>query len=677
MKRYLMLTFCAVACVFSVSANAQEPPKPLAHLRFDGDAKDSSGNNTKVLLKNGKFKSDALYVNGKYDMGAERNRATTCKLRTPSLEYDSFTVAMRFKAQEFETKKRNIITAGPSYRWFGLYRNNSGNLTLMLNGHRFERELPVALTTGQWYTIVCGVDLNAGTLRTHVNGKEVSTIKLPAGYKFRVATSRRKDSDKVWTFNNYANATVFHGLVDELVIYGELLPSDVAAALELGSTIQDKSNAEVGDAKKLREGGNVALDGVKTTEQSDASKSPTTFALAVAKKAGDQTQTLGEVASALARAGKFDRAIEVAEMIKPSNGSNLTELTLETIAYAMVDSGEFDRAVKVALLNQEDLDKIYSLNRIAIAMVKAGDRNQVVSTLRQSYDIATKIEMASQKASALHGVGLASIEAGEKGAAAIILQKAAEVALENGDASTKQHLMHELASALAKTGELKQAVIMAQKIEDGFSKAQALDTIASTMFETGNKVEAVNTLNQSLEAALNIDDQMDKDTALQNITWVFAKAGKSKQAAEVARKIEDPDFRSMALDSIETAVDDWKEVAMQKMQETLMRTTAKAQASQMAAVVKTAMEAAPENQDAFSKVSGILMLASLQLNSGDKKEATKSLDNACEVVQRIDDPLKKASLYRQISTKYVEIGDQQRSDTTLAPAVGATLDIKH
>ena len=108
MKRYLMLTVCAVACLFSVSANAQEPPKPLAHFRFDGDAKDSSGHNTRVQLRNAEFKSGALYVNGKYDKGAERNGAITCKIMTPSLDYNAFSVAIRFKAQEFETRKRNI-----------------------------------------------------------------------------------------------------------------------------------------------------------------------------------------------------------------------------------------------------------------------------------------------------------------------------------------------------------------------------------------------------------------------------------------------------------------------------------------------------------------------------------------------------------------------------------------
>lgn len=49
---------------------------------------------------------------------------------TPSLNFKSFTIAMKLKFQSTERQKSNILNGGTSYRWFGLSRSDAGNLSV-------------------------------------------------------------------------------------------------------------------------------------------------------------------------------------------------------------------------------------------------------------------------------------------------------------------------------------------------------------------------------------------------------------------------------------------------------------------------------------------------------------------------------------------------------------------
>ncbi len=206
----------------------------LAHFHFDGNAEDASGRKHQFQLKNTQFKDNALYLNGKYEFsGTPDGYRAVCE--TPLLSDTSFTVAIRFKADSFERRARNILTGGVYSRWFGMHRAKTGNLIITLNNKQFEHEIKdAALQKDKWTVIVCGVDLVARKIMVYLNGQKTTQISLPEDFKLAVATPKnKKKSDKVWTFTNYSNMMVFHGLVDDLIIYNRMLSSDEFSSIPL------------------------------------------------------------------------------------------------------------------------------------------------------------------------------------------------------------------------------------------------------------------------------------------------------------------------------------------------------------------------------------------------------------------------------------------------------------
>jgi hypothetical protein len=206
-----------------------EPPKPLAHYRFRGNANDEDKANPPFALNNTSFKDNALYLNGVYGMSKDPNGYRAVG-RTPKLDYTTFTVALRFKAESFDGKKYNLLTGGTLYRWFGLSRSFRG-LHVTLNNQRFRHEVKEArIEQGKWTVLVCGMDVARRKGVVYLNGVKIEELTLPEGLALEVIGSPAEDSDKVWTFTNYSNGSTFHGLVSELIIYGKLLsPAEVAA----------------------------------------------------------------------------------------------------------------------------------------------------------------------------------------------------------------------------------------------------------------------------------------------------------------------------------------------------------------------------------------------------------------------------------------------------------------
>jgi hypothetical protein len=198
----------------------------LAQFHFDGNAADASGRDHWFSLKNTVFKDNALYLNGKYEHGSGTDGyRAQCEL--PELNYDGFTVALRFKSESFAGTKNTLLVGGTSYRWFSLSRSPEGSLQIGLNNQDLMRAIPdTRIDEDRWYVVMCGVDLKEGRIVAYLDSKKVGEIRLPKGFKLRVATSPAAESDKLWLFTNYSNARVFHGLIDEFIVFDRMLTSD-------------------------------------------------------------------------------------------------------------------------------------------------------------------------------------------------------------------------------------------------------------------------------------------------------------------------------------------------------------------------------------------------------------------------------------------------------------------
>lgn len=198
----------------------------LARWRFNGNAKNEVLGGSEFALKQTTFQDNALYLNGKYELerGGDGFRAVGI---TPPLDYRHFTVALRFKADDSAPQRAGapmpLLVGSTSMRWFGLHMI-SNDLYVSFNNQQFFRRINgVQIKRGDWIVIACGVDLDDGNVIVYSNRKKGEELRLPEGFKLEVAAPQYQGYPKEWTFTNYSNGLVFHGLVDELIIYPKIL----------------------------------------------------------------------------------------------------------------------------------------------------------------------------------------------------------------------------------------------------------------------------------------------------------------------------------------------------------------------------------------------------------------------------------------------------------------------
>lgn len=220
---------CGCTAILAAPGSKDDKPRAesVAHFRFDGNAKNEGKGEAEFEFKNTEFKDKSLYLNGLYEHNPlEKGFRAVCK--TPKLDYEKFSVALRFKAQEFGEGRSTLFMGGTSYRWFGLGRSAGGKLVVTFNNMDFIKEIEGAtLEKGKWTVVACSVDVPGRKVIVTLNGKKAGVIDLPKDFELRIVKSEAKDRDKNWTFTNYAGGwPAFHGLVDELLIYGRPLSAE-------------------------------------------------------------------------------------------------------------------------------------------------------------------------------------------------------------------------------------------------------------------------------------------------------------------------------------------------------------------------------------------------------------------------------------------------------------------
>ncbi len=257
----------------------------LARFRFNGNAKNEGQGEAKFELQNTQFKDNALFLNGKYEFGGDKDGyRAVCS--TPKIDYTTFTVALRLKAKGFNLGT-NLLTGGTNYRWFGMHRSNAGNLVVTLNNQAFAHEIKGAtLDEGKWLVVACGVDIPKRKIIACLNGKKVAHIDLPKEFELEIVKAQL-GGDKVWSFTNYSNGNVFHGLVDELLIYDRTLNVEELEKLPLPEQ-PGKNGIVAAGAKleKLFDGGLVLTEGVAVAPDGMVYFSDITFSFAAKDKKG-------------------------------------------------------------------------------------------------------------------------------------------------------------------------------------------------------------------------------------------------------------------------------------------------------------------------------------------------------------------------------------------------------
>lgn len=223
------------------TAGSPKLPNVIAHYEFDGNANELNGTGFAFDLRNTQFNNGALVLNGQYEHAA-RGFGYRAIANTPNQSYDSFTVAVRFKAQSFADRNKTILCGGRSYRWFQICAGQDNAVSVTLNNQRISHTFQnLKLRPGRWHQIACAVDIPKGFVAVVLDSNRAEVFRLPPGFKLDVVGSNREQSDKNWMFTNYSFGDAFYGLIDELTILRGTMQA--SAFRETIATLKEQTSA--------------------------------------------------------------------------------------------------------------------------------------------------------------------------------------------------------------------------------------------------------------------------------------------------------------------------------------------------------------------------------------------------------------------------------------------------
>ena len=75
------------------------------------------------------------------------------------------------------------------------------------------------LTTNQWHQLAVSVNAASGRVLVWLNGVRIREARLAPGFQFNVEGTPAAATERVFNFNNYGNATSFHGAIDNFKVY--------------------------------------------------------------------------------------------------------------------------------------------------------------------------------------------------------------------------------------------------------------------------------------------------------------------------------------------------------------------------------------------------------------------------------------------------------------------------
>ncbi len=227
-----------------VLTDSPRVPNVIAHYEFEGNAAELNGTGFPFDLKNTEFENGALSLNGQYgNSGRGAGGGFQAIANTPNQNYESFTVAVRFKAESFGARNSTILCGGRSYRWFEIGAGRGNSVGVSFNNHRVSHTFQgLTLRPGRWHRIGCAVDIPKKMVAMVLDNNRPEVFQLPADFKLDVVGSNAEERDKNWTFTNYSNANTFHGLVDELTILKGTMSAD--AFEETIAKLKDRPSAK-------------------------------------------------------------------------------------------------------------------------------------------------------------------------------------------------------------------------------------------------------------------------------------------------------------------------------------------------------------------------------------------------------------------------------------------------
>lgn len=220
-------------------------PVALASYTFEGTAIDVASTNPPMTLANAPMVGGALSLNGIYGLGNPNGYLALATVN--GLTYGAFSFRLEFNPISLSEPFINLISAGPSTRWLGV-SVEYGELSLRLALKDFNWLFPcpgAVLATNRWHQLAVSVNAAGGSILVWLNGSRIREVRLPPGFQFNVEGTAAAATECVFNFNNYGNATSFHGAIDNFKVYNRSITDAEMRTLFLPVLTATRSGGQI------------------------------------------------------------------------------------------------------------------------------------------------------------------------------------------------------------------------------------------------------------------------------------------------------------------------------------------------------------------------------------------------------------------------------------------------
>ncbi|HEY9599940.1 MAG TPA: hypothetical protein V6D33_19945 [Cyanophyceae cyanobacterium] len=276
---------------------------------------------------------------------------------------------------------------------------------------------------------------------------------------------------------------------------------------------------------------------------------------------GYRSIMLHRVALAHAKAGQYDKALQVAQMLDSRLAYRAK--TLGAIATEFFKAGQsqraselFTQAVQAANATEDANSKISALGAVALEYANTRQLQPASQTLSQALQVAQTIEEGNLQGAALR-------ETAEQLIAAQHYDLALQVAQSLKEPYERSSIMQGIVTQSIEVGDYQKAYQVVNSLQTPEDKARWLIAIARNYSQAGNTAQASQILAQALQVTRTIsgpesktltfgtppdltivDDDSDRGSFLEAIALEYAKAGQHTQARQVGQLLEDKATRT-------------------------------------------------------------------------------------------------------------------------------------
>ncbi len=339
-----------------------------------------------------------------------------------------------------------------------------------------------------------------------------------------------------------------------------------------------------------------------------------------------KASVLGAIATQYAQAGQMEQAIQIAQTLEMPDSK---AKTLTTIAAKYAADGQqakasevFSQAIQIAQTAGDGL-----LGTIAIQYAQAGQPDAALS-------IVSKIDDAHSKAIALTAIALEYTKAGQPTKASPLISQTLETIQAIPEAYQQSGLRQEMIRNFVKAGQYDFALQVVQVIDDNFAKSETLREIAKQAAEAGE-------FDKALQIVQGIDKSFidERNAAFQKIALSYASAGQYDKAIQVTQAIENYGssytYRARTLGAIANQL-------------------GKAgQAQRATEVFSQAVQVANSLEFPSNRAEALGAVALEYALGGQQNKASETLSQALQLAQTIEDVSSNSYTLRTIADQYI------------------------